>query len=202
MAGPDGKWRNAEGGVSPFVDTSKSVRLTGAPQPGSVSQAVFVGEACDRKCAEWVLDSRTTFTDQHSGKKRSNARNDGCQLPDSVGNEPEQSGGRVTQRGQEKEYSKAPQGRHGHEQLPDHESRAENKVQSHGQLPDVGREHSGKKRSNARNDGCQLPDSVGNEPEQSGGRVTQRCQEKVGARLARVLKSTAGAAWSRTVAGS
>ena len=229
MAGPDGKWRNAEGGVSPFVDTSKSVGLTGAPQPGSVSQAVFVGESCDRKCAEWVLDSRTTFTDQHSGEKRSNARNDGCQLPDSVGNEPEQSGGRVTQRGQEKgelpnpgsfekkfnhtvhnycghgqspvrdgpqlglsknnnarqiycghgqlpafdrseseqdssksrqryqghgqlpglgraqsaqglrEYSKAPQGRHGHEQLPDHESRAENKVQSHGQLPDVGR---------------------------------------------------------------
>ena len=120
MAGPDGKWRNAEGGVSPFVDTSKSVGLTGAPQPGSVSQAVFVGESCDRKCAEWVLDSRTTFTDQHSGEKRSNARNDGCQLPESVGNEPEQSGGRVTQRCQEKG------------ELPNPGSFEKKKIQSHG----------------------------------------------------------------------
>ena len=229
MAGPDGKWRKVEGGVSPFVDTSKSVGLTGAPQPGSVSQAVFVGESCDRECDKLVLDSRTTFTEQHSSTESSNARHDCCQLPDPAVNESEQSGGRFTQRYQERgelpnpgcfepkcnhtvhnycghgqspvrdgpelglsknnnarqnycglgqlpaldrseseqdssksrqryqghgqlpglgraqlaqglrEYSKAPQGRHGHGQLPDHESRSENKFQSHGQLPDVGR---------------------------------------------------------------
>ena len=49
-----------------FVDTSKSVGLTDAPQPGSVSQAVFVGESRDRKCAELDRASRITVTEQNS----------------------------------------------------------------------------------------------------------------------------------------
>ena len=55
-----------EGGVSSFVDTSKSVGLTDAPQPGSVSQTVFMGELCDRECAELDHTGRTTVTEQNS----------------------------------------------------------------------------------------------------------------------------------------
>ena len=61
---PDVKGRKAEGGVSSFVDTNKAVGLTYAPQPGSVSQAVFVGELCDRECAE--LDHTNVFEHSNS----------------------------------------------------------------------------------------------------------------------------------------
>ena len=65
-AGPDGKGRKAECGGSTFVDTSKSVRLTDAPQPGTVSQALFVGELCQRECAELDHTGRTTVTAKNS----------------------------------------------------------------------------------------------------------------------------------------
>ena len=63
---PDVKGRKAEGGVSSFVDTNKAVGLTYAPQPGSVSQAVFVGELCGRECAEVNHTGGTTITEQNS----------------------------------------------------------------------------------------------------------------------------------------
>ena len=86
-----------EGGVSSFVDTSKSVGLTEAPQPGSVLQAVFVGELCDPECAVLDHTGRTTITEQNSSisslmrdhkraeSKRNNPRQTYCgngQLPD------------------------------------------------------------------------------------------------------------------------
>ena len=55
-----------EGGVSSFVDTSKSVGLTDAPQPGSASLAVFVGELCDRECAVFDHTGKITVTEQNS----------------------------------------------------------------------------------------------------------------------------------------
>ena len=48
------------------MDTVNSVRLIDTPQPGSVSQAVFVGELCDRECAELDHTGRTTVTEQNS----------------------------------------------------------------------------------------------------------------------------------------
>ena len=48
------------------MDTSKSVRLTDAPQPGTVSQALFVGELCQRECAELDHTGRTTVTAKNS----------------------------------------------------------------------------------------------------------------------------------------
>ena len=48
------------------MDTNKSVELTDVPQPGSVSQAVFVGELCDCECAELDHIGRTTFINQNS----------------------------------------------------------------------------------------------------------------------------------------
>ena len=48
------------------VDISKSVGLTDVPQPGSVSQAVFVGELCDRECTQLDHTGRTTVTELNS----------------------------------------------------------------------------------------------------------------------------------------
>lgn len=48
------------------MDASKSVGLTGAPQPGSVSQAVLVGELCGRKFTEMCFAGMTTFPEQGS----------------------------------------------------------------------------------------------------------------------------------------
>ena len=56
----------AEGGDSSFVDASKSVGLTDARQPVSVSQAVFLGELGDRECAELDHAGRTISTEQNS----------------------------------------------------------------------------------------------------------------------------------------
>ena len=37
-----------------FVDSRQSVGLPEAPQPGSMSQDVFVGEGCGFECAEAI----------------------------------------------------------------------------------------------------------------------------------------------------
>ena len=48
------------------MDTINSVGLTDAPQPGSVSQAVFVGESRDRECAVLDHTGRRTITEENS----------------------------------------------------------------------------------------------------------------------------------------
>ena len=112
------------------MDTSKSVGLTDAPQPGSVTQAVFVGELCDRECAVLDHTGRTTVTEQKSSisslvrdRERTESKNnhlrqtycgDG-QLPDLDCSQLDSG------------YSNCRQGFHGHGQLPDCE-RTESKT--------------------------------------------------------------------------
>ena len=50
--GPNGGGGSPEAGSSALTDSRKSVGLTTAPLPGSVSQALFVGERCDFDCVE------------------------------------------------------------------------------------------------------------------------------------------------------
>ena len=112
------------------MDTSTSVGLTDAPQPGPVTQAVFVGELCDRECAVLDHTGRTTVTEQQSSisslvrdRERTESKNnhlrqtycgDG-QLPDLDCSQLDSG------------YSNCRQGFHGHGQLPDCE-RTESKT--------------------------------------------------------------------------
>ena len=50
--GPNGGGCGAEVKLSTFVDSRKSAGLPEAPQPGSVSQDVFIGEGCAFECVE------------------------------------------------------------------------------------------------------------------------------------------------------
>ena len=70
------------------MDTSKSVGLTDAPQPGSVSQAVFVSELYDRECAVLDHTRRTTVTEQKSSisslvrdRQRADSKNNNPRRP-------------------------------------------------------------------------------------------------------------------------
>ena len=158
------------------MDTVNSVRLIDTPQPGSVSQAVFVGELCDRECAELDHAGRTISTEQNSSISSPSCYGHGELRDHGHGEMPDLVRFVSEIRNARQDYC-------GQGELPDldfaesekNSSNARHCYQGHGELPDLGCFES--ESRNTRPNYCghgQLPALDGSQLEQNSSNYRQR----------------------------